>query len=71
MQDSSYLLNDFKLAFHLRFGRIYKRDYSNISKRDAVTSVGNPRDHLVKNTDFSVYFSSIQGRTFLNISRYT
>ena len=34
-------------------------------------SVGNPRDNLVRNTDFSVYFPSIQGRTFLNISRYT
>ena len=34
-------------------------------------SVGNQRDHLVRNTGYSVYFSSIQGRTFLNISRYT
>ena len=33
--------------------------------------MGNPRDHLVRNTDFSVYFSSIQGRTFLNISHPT
>ena len=30
--------------------------------------MGNQRDHLVRNTDFSVYFSSIQDRTFLNIS---
>ena len=35
----------------------------------AINSVGNPRDLLVRNTDFSVYFSSIQGMTFLNISR--
>ena len=30
-------------------------------------SVGNPRDHLVRNTDCCVYFPSIHGMTFLNI----
>ena len=33
--------------------------------------MGNPRDHLTRNTKFIDIFVSIQGKIFLNIARYT
>ena len=33
-------------------------------------SVGNPREQLIRNTDFIAIFSSTEGKTFKKISRY-